>query len=202
MSVEIRKLEKKDEEALIDICFVTGDPFLKKNFPNSYLFALFWCLYYVWYEESNCFVAFDVKTKKVVGYILSTLNTEKQEGDFKQKMTPLIKQKMKDLKMRSIRARLVTYFIVNRPQSKRRKRFLKEYPAHLHIDILPAFQRQGIGHRLMNALEKNLKEKGVRGFHLEVGTKNELGISFYEKYGLVLAGKNSFNCIYTKKITK
>jgi ribosomal protein S18 acetylase RimI-like enzyme len=202
LSIEIRKLEKIDEESLIDICFITGDSFLKKTYPDSYLFSLFWCLYYVWYEEDNCFVAYNTKSKKVIGYIFSTLDTVKQEFNFKQKMTPIIKEKMKELKIRSIRAHLVTHFVINRPQTRKRKRFLKVYPAHLHINILPEYQRQGIGQKLMKSFENNLKEKEVIGFHLEVSANNKLGISFYEKYGLDLASKNRFNWIYTKKLKK
>jgi len=200
--VKIRKLERKDEEALIDICFITGDPFLKKIFPNSYLFSLFWCLYYVWYEENNCFIAYDEKSKEVIGYIFSTLDTLEQEENFKRKMTPLIKQKLKELKIKSIQSRIVVHFIINKPLTKKRKRLIMEYPAHLHINILPEYQRQGIGHRLMIAFEANLREKGISGFHLEVSAKNKLGINFYEKYGLELASKNKFNWIYMKKIKK
>ncbi len=202
MNVKIQKLEKKDEDELINICFITGDPFLKKTFPNPYLFSLFWCLYYAWYEQNNCFVAYDEQSKEVVGYILGTLNTEEQEKNFKQRIAPLIKQKMKELKIRSILSRIVTYFVINKPLTKKRKRFLMEYPAHLHINILQKYQRQGIGHRLMNTFETNLRNKNISGFHLEVSAKNKLGISFYEKYGLELASKNRFNCIYTKKLKK
>ncbi|NPE08133.1 MAG: GNAT family N-acetyltransferase [Asgard group archaeon] len=202
MTIVIQKLERKNEDALIDICFITGDKFLKKTFPNPYLFSLFWCLYYVRYETNNCFVVFDLKTKKVVGYILSTLNTEIQEEDFKEKMAPIIKQKMKELHIRSLRSRLVALFVMNKPKTKKRKRFLNEYPGHLHIDILPDYQRQGFGHRLMNTLESHFKEKCVTGYHLEVSSNNKLGISFYRKYGLELISKNRFSLIFGKKLTK
>ena len=82
MAIKIRKLTKNDEEAIIDICFATGDPFLKKVFPDPYLFSLFWAKYYVWYETNNSFVAVDSSTSSVIGYILSSLNTEKQMVDF------------------------------------------------------------------------------------------------------------------------
>jgi ribosomal protein S18 acetylase RimI-like enzyme len=107
---------------------------------------------------------------------------------------------MKELKIKSIRTHIVTHFIINKPQTRKRRRFLKEYPAHLHINILPGYQRQGIGHRLMKSFESNLKEKEVFGFHLEVSKNNKLGISFYEKYGLDLARKNRFNWVYTTKL--
>ena len=63
------------------------------------------------------------------------------------------------------------------------RKLARGMPAHLHIDILPEAQRQGIGHRLMNALMFRLKELGVPKVYLVVGTSNVKGVSFYEKYG-------------------
>ena len=77
---------------------------------------------------------------------------------------------------------------------------LEKYPAHLHIDILPEYQRQGIGHRLMKRLEQHLIKNNVPGFHLEVGSKNTLGINFYKKYGLEFISKDQFSTIFAKKL--
>jgi hypothetical protein len=43
---------------------------------------------------------------------------------------------------------------------------LEDYPAHLHIDILPNFQAMGGGRRLMAELMKKLNADRVRGIHL------------------------------------
>ena len=94
MAIEIRKVRSKDEEALIDICFITGDAFLKKIFPDKYLFSLFWCLYYVWFDSQNSFVAVDTEINKVIGYIFSTLNTKFQERNFKIAMRKHIWNRM------------------------------------------------------------------------------------------------------------
>ena len=61
--------------------------------------------------------------------------------------------------------------------------FSSQYPAHLHIDILPGYQRMGIGHGLMDALMANYRKKGVKGVMLGVDPNNIKGISFYKKYG-------------------
>lgn len=59
------------------------------------------------------------------------------------------------------------------------------YPSHLHIDILPRYQRMGIGHMLMDELIARLKEKGSRGLMLLVDPDNTKGVSFYRKYGFL-----------------
>lgn len=59
------------------------------------------------------------------------------------------------------------------------------YPSHLHIDILPRYQRMGIGHMLMDELIARLKEKESGGLMLLVDPDNTKGVSFYKKYGFL-----------------
>jgi len=88
--------------------------------------------------------------------------------------------------------RFAREYLPGMPPDKRRKYrgaawmplfFAKKYPAHLHIDILEAYQRQGLGHRLMDALTDHLRAKGVPGVMLVVSARNEKGMRFYRKYG-------------------
>ena len=106
MTIEIRNVTKEDEQALIDICFITGDPSLKRIFPEPRLFSHFWCLYYLWYDPENCFVAEDTEKKKVIGYIISTKDTITQEKDFEEKMGPLVKKRMKEVRVRTLNAKI------------------------------------------------------------------------------------------------
>lgn len=200
MTIEIRNVKKTDEEALIDICFITGDTSLKRIFPEPRLFSHFWCLYYLWYEPEYCFVAEDTEKNKVIGYIISTKDTIKQEKDFAEKMGPLVKNRMKEVKVRTLISKIYAHFIIHKSLSKKRRKMLEIYPAHLHINILPEYQRQGIGHRLMGTLEQHLIKNDIPGFHLEVGVKNDIGISFYKKFGLEYISKNQFSIVFAKKL--
>jgi ribosomal protein S18 acetylase RimI-like enzyme len=62
--------------------------------------------------------------------------------------------------------------------------FVDKYPAHLHIDILPRAQGQGLGSKLVAEFIAQLRAKGVPGFHLGVGIKNTKAQAFYSKQGL------------------
>jgi len=200
LTIEIRNVKETDEQAIINICFITGDPSLKRIFPEPRLFSHFWCLYYLWYEPENCFVAEDIEKRKVVGYIISTKDTIKQEKDFEEKIGPLVKKRMKEVGVRTLISKIYAHFIIHRSLSRKRRKMLENYPAHLHINILPEYQRQGIGHRLMGTLEQHLAKNNIPGFHLEVGSKNNLGINFYKKYGLVYISKSHFSIVYAKKL--
>lgn len=61
--------------------------------------------------------------------------------------------------------------------------FLHDYPAHLHIDLLPQAQGHGCGRRLMEALFAALRQRGAPGVHLGVSALNEPAITFYRRMG-------------------
>lgn len=58
-----------------------------------------------------------------------------------------------------------------------------QYPAHLHIDLLPEIQGKGLGRRLIMTLLDTLRRKGVKGLHLGTQEKNKDACAFYEKMG-------------------
>lgn len=60
---------------------------------------------------------------------------------------------------------------------------LKEYPAHLHIDILSSHQGQRWGPKLMNVLFTKLKDADVPGIHLGMAAANEGAGRFYTRIG-------------------
>ncbi|MGI8748630.1 MAG: GNAT family N-acetyltransferase, partial [Deinococcus sp.] len=61
-----------------------------------------------------------------------------------------------------------------------------QYPAHLHIDLLPAAQGGGHGRRLMETLFGRLREGGAAGVHLGVGRSNVRAQGFYARLGFVV----------------
>jgi ribosomal protein S18 acetylase RimI-like enzyme len=63
-----------------------------------------------------------------------------------------------------------------------------DFPAHLHIDLLPHVQGRGHGRRLMTALLDRLGSAGATGVHLGVGAANTRAIGFYRAMGFTPAG--------------
>jgi ribosomal protein S18 acetylase RimI-like enzyme len=63
-----------------------------------------------------------------------------------------------------------------------------EFPAHLHIDLLPSTQGQGFGRVLMHRLLTALDEAGVPGVHLGVADENTGAKAFYAKLGFAPVG--------------
>ena len=57
------------------------------------------------------------------------------------------------------------------------------YPAHLHIDILPAAQGGGWGRALLRELGSAAIAAGVPGIHLGMSADNARALAFYERLG-------------------
>lgn len=58
-----------------------------------------------------------------------------------------------------------------------------EYPAHLHIDLLPELQGQGMGRELVRTLLAALRERGIRHVHLAMDPANRAARVFYDRLG-------------------
>lgn len=59
-----------------------------------------------------------------------------------------------------------------------------EYPAHLHVDLLPDQQGRGAGRALIEACCELLRGRGVPGLHLVAEKANAPAQAFYPRVGL------------------
>ena len=172
--LKIVPYEEKYRNDVRQVCLNTaGEKARTDEKEGCFILATF-CDYYLDVEGGNCFVAVD-ENDVAQGYILCA---EKFDG-YRKNFRPYIKTAGKSGFTRRVYAwgeMAVTGF------------FKKEYPAHLHIDINPGFQRMGVGTRLMDKLTDHLKKKGIDGVMLIVNSDNTKGVSFYKKYGFEKIG--------------
>ncbi len=60
---------------------------------------------------------------------------------------------------------------------------LERFPAHLHIDLLPEAQGQGLGRALLRDAATRLVAEGVPGIHLAYDSANPGAAAFYDRLG-------------------
>jgi ribosomal protein S18 acetylase RimI-like enzyme len=58
-----------------------------------------------------------------------------------------------------------------------------QFPAHLHIDLLPRAQGKGIGRQMIQRLCRRLAERHVPGVHLGLSVQNGAAYGFYKAVG-------------------
>ena len=166
----IRPYQLKDADAVRYVCMHTGPKEALREGPAQTLLFAAYVDYYIEHEPENCFVIAD-DGDNAVGYIFCAQEYWAYREIFLRDYAPRTKGFSPHMRVECLGTVYLPRF------------FCKKYPAHLHIDILPEYQRMGLGSQLMDALTAQLREKGVRGVMLGVGSGNEKGKNFYRKYG-------------------
>ena len=195
-TVTVRKCTKKDKDGIVKVCFNTGymGESAEGHFFDDKLFGQLFCIYYARYEANNSFVAVTNENgrEKVVGYILCALNTLRYEKDFKRRFLWRILFRLFFITFwrNNHDFKLVLKFYIKTIKAKEKRdgemSIYTEYPAHIHIDVLEGYQRQGIGTKLLKALEAHLKDIKVIGVCLGTSERNYKSIPFYKKNGFKL----------------
>ena len=180
----IRKYETTDFEDVEYVCLhCDGD----EDDAETQEFVLhYFCDYYLQQEPQNCFVLDD--DGRAVGYVICAADFDAFKPVFFERYVPLCKHLGKYRMKWALNSTAM------------QERFKSEYPAHLHIDLLPAYQRQGWGSRLLQTLFDHLRERGCPGVMLTTGADNESAVAFYEKNGLHKLGVRNYEVAYGKRL--
>lgn len=162
----IRSYQEKDREQVRHICLQTANDFFRQNEMVQNLLYTAFCDYYIECEPENCFVAANTQDE-IVGYILCAENVKVWYQTFQHKyITPITNENAQRFLESTCNACL---------------KFADSYPAHLHMDILPEYQRMGLGSEMMEALISHLRSKEVSGLMLSVAADNTGAQLFYER---------------------
>lgn len=179
--IEIRKFQLSDLESLYKICLLTGD---RGNdaidlYEEPNLLGDFYAAPYAILEPELTFI---VTVNNVPsGYILGTKDSEEFAIRCELEWFPRLRKKynLPEKSDNSVNANVIRLI----HSGYKLKEELKDYPAHLHINLLYLTRGMGLGRKLISKFIDELKLKGVSALHLEVGKKNEGAIAFYRKVG-------------------
>lgn len=182
----IRKYQEKDFEATKYVCI--HDMIGVEGYETiiEYVETMF-CRYYLEKEPENCFVAVD-ENDKPIGYIYGVKDYNKYQENFEEYI-----KLVAEIEERRFLGEALTEMFDHAI-------YKEDYPAHLHIDILPDYQSKGIGSKLITAFCDHLKEENVKGVMLIVGTENSGARRFYERNGFTLLQDVPTGAAYGKKL--
>jgi len=165
----IRKYKETDKEAVRNICVVTSGLPTETKKDKDFLFLMF-NDYYTDFEPDSTFVAVD-DDDNAVGYILCAKDFD------------IYRESMEKFFLPRIRQLGLKYTIMAKTEMFIHSLFKKKYPAHLHIDIHPDYQKMGLGTLMIDALSDYLKGERIYGLMLSAGMNNKGAIAFYGKNG-------------------
>ena len=179
---EIRSYRPEDREALFDICLRTGDAGgdARGLYQDQELLPDLFAAPYVTLEPDLAFVVDD--GARAVGYVLGTSDTERYVRDVREKWLPeaALRHPLPGGEPGTPDA-LMTELLYS-PENMIRAE-LADYPAHLHIDLLPDYQGRGYGRALLTTFFAALDRAGAKRVHLGMVTANTGARAFYDRMG-------------------
>lgn len=179
----IRPYRPSDRAAISEICVKTADA----GGDATGLLSddeLWGTLFAVPYVDRHPDLAWVVETDddRVIGYIIATDDTDAFYAWFRGEWWPAFHERYpRPAEIATREDRIVDYGYTRAPGVEPNA---ADYSAHLHIDLLPETQGQGLGRRLIETLFTELRERGVRGLHLGMDPENAGAAAFYERLGM------------------
>jgi ribosomal protein S18 acetylase RimI-like enzyme len=185
----VRKFQEEDRPGLYHICLATGDS--GANAVHLYdqkdMLGEIYVGPYLTFQPD---LSFTLIHNGVAGYALAALDTTSFEDTLSKEWWPLILDKYNGRSPENFNEREKNLFSYIQKPPLRPKEIVREYPSHLHIDLLEKAQGRGIGKAMMLLVLETLREQGSKGVHLGMGAQNARAFTFYTKLGFALLDKN------------
>lgn len=179
----IRQYRPEDRPAMFDICLKTADAGADATgmFSDDELWGLLFAVPYVERHPDLCWIV-EADGGRAIGYIVATDDTDAFERWFRDEWWPQFEDRFpRPVHAESAEAKMIEYGYRRGPGQNPNT---AQYPAHLHIDLLPETQGQGLGRRLIETLFAELRRRGVKGLHLGMNPENTGAAAFYERLGM------------------
>jgi ribosomal protein S18 acetylase RimI-like enzyme len=176
----VRKYVEGDREAIQEICYLTGymGASAERFWRHKQSFVEMWTSYYINREPESIYVA--TIDEAVVGYLTGCVDTSLATQSFSAQ---IIKH---GLLFRPGTAGFLWRGIIDSITDKQAVRGVsmdERWPAHLHINLLPAARGSGLGRALMESWLAQLRKSGSPGCHLSTLVENTGAVSFFERMG-------------------
>ena len=177
---EIRAFHPSDIGMLYKICLKTGnDGEDATDSINDEILGHFYAAPYAILEPELCFVL--TANGFPCGYILGTANSVEFAQRCESEWWPRLRERyvLPQEAETSSNAHMIRLI----HQGYRAPGISTDFPAHLHIDLLPGGQGQGRGRQMIEHFCDALRERDIPGLHLGVSRGNKRAMAFYLKVG-------------------
>ena len=179
----IRSYQSGDRDAVYDICLKTGDSGkdASNQFTDPLALGHIYAGPYMEYEPQSVFILNN--GKNLSGYIMGTMDSKAfydwMYNEWFQLLRNTYTQPSGDPSRWSRTEKTINIFF-----TEMNKKLFEEFPAHLHIDLLPIAQGKGQGKLMMDHYISHLVNNDIKGVHLELSITNKRAFNFYKRYGM------------------
>ncbi|WP_168220675.1 GNAT family N-acetyltransferase [Streptomyces sp. RFCAC02] len=182
----IRPYRPGDRDALHDICIRTGHlgGDARGHFRDPDILPALFAAPYAELDPGLVFVADE--GDGAFGYIVGTADSTAFFAAFRERWLPTVADRFPEPEGEPAGPDEDLRSLLHHAERMLVPEIAAEYPAHLHIDLLPHGQGRGLGRKLMGTYLDALRERGVPGVHLGMSPENTRARAFYDRMGFVL----------------
>ncbi|MBS1905627.1 MAG: GNAT family N-acetyltransferase [Actinobacteria bacterium] len=196
----IRPFRPDDIDGLSDVCVKTADVGADATgmLEDDALWGDLFAVPYALRDPELCWVV-ESEDERVIGYLVATDDTEAFATWFRDEWWPSRRDRYRRSgeEQPTAQDRFIGY---GDRMAPRADPIAQEYPAHLHIDLLPETQGQGLGRRLIDTLLAELGRRGVPALHLGMNADNHSAGAFYERLGFTRLASGEGSTTYGIRI--
>jgi ribosomal protein S18 acetylase RimI-like enzyme len=170
-----------------DICVRTGDngEDATGKLPDVQLLPDIFAGPYLYLRPEMAFVLDD--GRRPVGYVIGTADTTAFVRSYREQWLPRLAHRYPAPPVAPATPEEELLALLYRPEYMLRPE-MGDYPAHLHIDVLPAHQGAGHGRRLIETFAGAAARAGAGGAHVAVSPANTRAQAFYQRVGFERLG--------------
>lgn len=181
--VDIRPFRADDLEGLYRVAVATGvsgcDASARYRDPD--LIGHVYAAPYALFSPQTAFV---VEADGVAGYVLGPSDTPQFEARLEAEWWPGLRSRYRaptGLRASWTRDQALSDLIHHPFRAP--KELTGPFPAHLHVNLLPALRGRGFGRRLLDRWFEAVRALGATGSHLSTGAGNIRAVRFYRAIG-------------------
>ena len=177
----IRRASESDFPALSRICLETANAGTDATalYSDPALPGLRFVIPYARFAPDFAY-ALEIESE-VMGYAVAAPDTRAFEAELDAQWWPPLQQQYRDYTPRAPLDSKVLDAILQPDAAA--EQLVAQWPAHLHINLLPPAQQGGWGRKLIEQLLQDLRAAGVPGVYLGVSLQNEKVCGFYQRLG-------------------
>jgi len=178
----IRRYEQRDHDAVYDICVRTADAGgdARGMYSSDELMPDLFAGPYLFLQPDFCWVLDD--GEQAAGYVIGTPDTAGFVRAYREGWTPRMARRYPRPPDPPLTPQDEMVAMFYSPEVMVWPG-LAEYPAHLHIDLLPHVQGSGYGRQLIGTFSAAARAAGAPGVHLAVVKDNVRALGFYHHLG-------------------
>lgn len=187
--ITIRPYCTKDFKFVQDICVATSNVAQEDTPINRATLCALYCDYFLNVEPEFCFVA-EGDDGIPVGCVFCTANLDLFTSTMEQDYLPLA---------RKLNSGAYYDFVAQRKVEQRHVN-AAGYTSRIYLNVLPDYRRQGVGTKLLQAIESKLTQSFIEGEYVVCGKRNVEGVSFCQKLGFDDVDYVGGSVVYGKKL--